>query len=272
MRTWSPDHAGAHGMQVFELHRLREVSGSEEFSADVVYSDFGKAHNLAVNAEDRLCLRRGDGHLRGRPAHGRCLDADQPGFRGLSRRGEDARCAVRGLSRPRRRALRPGDMRRLQREPRGGCRRDRQDRPHDPIVNGVRRNAVCTPGVAHGRSPVLPARRRVRRVPAEPVHAHARVRHDRPGCAGAPVRHDLGTTATDHNLYVLGNRAFEANYTSGLRVLEFDDLAAEDISEIAFFDTYPASAGRSSTAPGACTRTCRRGPSLSAISVTGCLF
>jgi choice-of-anchor B domain-containing protein len=34
---------------------------------------------------------------------------------------------------------------------------------------------------------------------------------------------------------------FEANYTSGLRVLEFGDLANRELSEIAFFDTYPQS-------------------------------
>ena len=55
--------------------------------------------------------------------------------------------------------------------------------------------------------------------------------------------HDLGTFATDHNLYVLGERVFEANYTSGLRVLRFGDLASGDMTEIAFFDTFPDSDG-----------------------------
>ena len=55
--------------------------------------------------------------------------------------------------------------------------------------------------------------------------------------------HDLGTPATDHNLYVLGDRVFEANYTSGLRVLRFGDLASRDMTEIAFFDTYPDTDG-----------------------------
>ena len=49
------------------------------------------------------------------------------------------------------------------------------------------------------------------------------------------------TTAIDHNLYVVANRVFEANYTSGLRVLEFGDLANSELSEVAFFDTYPDS-------------------------------
>jgi choice-of-anchor B domain-containing protein len=51
--------------------------------------------------------------------------------------------------------------------------------------------------------------------------------------------HALDTQATDHNLYIRGNRVYEANYTSGLRVLEFGDLAEREIEEIAFFDTFP---------------------------------
>ena len=60
----------------------------------------------------------------------------------------------------------------------------------------------------------------------------------------APVyvfAYEAATAAIDHNLYVLGNRVFQANYTSGLRVLEFGDLANRELMEIAFFDTFPTS-------------------------------
>jgi choice-of-anchor B domain-containing protein len=60
----------------------------------------------------------------------------------------------------------------------------------------------------------------------------------------APVyvfAYEAASAAIDHNLYVLGSRAFQANYTSGLRVLEFGDLANRELMEIAFFDTFPAS-------------------------------
>ena len=53
--------------------------------------------------------------------------------------------------------------------------------------------------------------------------------------------YEAATTTIDHNLYVLGNRVFQANYSAGLRVLEFGDLANQEISEVAFFDTVPAS-------------------------------
>ena len=42
----------------------------------------------------------------------------------------------------------------------------------------------------------------------------------------------------DHNLYVKGNYIYQANYTSGLRVLKVNDAASLDIEEYGFFDTY----------------------------------
>ncbi len=46
-----------------------------------------------------------------------------------------------------------------------------------------------------------------------------------------------GNTSTDHNMYTLGNRIFQANYRSGLRIL--DDSDPLNITEVAFFDTVP---------------------------------
>nr|WP_279303273.1 choice-of-anchor B family protein [Salinibacter ruber] len=46
------------------------------------------------------------------------------------------------------------------------------------------------------------------------------------------------TGAIDHNQYIAGSYAYQANYTSGLRVL--DVAAPEAPEEVAYFDTYPA--------------------------------
>ncbi len=48
-------------------------------------------------------------------------------------------------------------------------------------------------------------------------------------------------TSIDHNLYVLGNWVYLANYTGGLRVIDVSDIS--NPREIAFFDTYPARDG-----------------------------
>ena len=43
------DGAGAHGMQVFNLTRLRTAVPPESFMADAIYDGFENAHNLAIN-------------------------------------------------------------------------------------------------------------------------------------------------------------------------------------------------------------------------------
>ena len=41
----------------------------------------------------------------------------------------------------------------------------------------------------------------------------------------------------DHNLYVKGNLVYQANYTAGLRVLDISDI--DNINEFGYFDTHP---------------------------------
>lgn len=58
-----------------------------------------------------------------------------------------------------------------------------------------------------------------------------------------PVLHTTYTgpsPAIDHNGYVLGDEFFLANYTAGLRVLDISQIGNEIITEKAFFDTFPS--------------------------------
>jgi choice-of-anchor B domain-containing protein len=45
--------------------------------------------------------------------------------------------------------------------------------------------------------------------------------------------------AVDHNMYTLGNLVFQANYESGLRILDISDVANANIEEVGFFDVHP---------------------------------
>ncbi|HSE40105.1 MAG TPA: choice-of-anchor B family protein [Acidobacteriota bacterium] len=47
------------------------------------------------------------------------------------------------------------------------------------------------------------------------------------------------TTSIDHNLYVKDNYVYESNYQSGLRILDLTDVASGTLSESAFFDIWP---------------------------------
>ena len=48
------------------------------------------------------------------------------------------------------------------------------------------------------------------------------------------------TQSIDHNLYVRGPHAFESNYRSGLRVIDVRNAAAANLTEVGFFDVYPS--------------------------------
>lgn len=47
------------------------------------------------------------------------------------------------------------------------------------------------------------------------------------------------TPAIDHNGYVKGDEYYLANYTAGVRILDISGIESQSISESGFFDTYP---------------------------------
>jgi choice-of-anchor B domain-containing protein len=57
----------------------------------------------------------------------------------------------------------------------------------------------------------------------------------------AMPHYEATTKATDHNAYILGNFAYQANYTAGLHVLDVSQLPAGKLKEVGFFDTLPSS-------------------------------
>ncbi|MGB2305377.1 MAG: choice-of-anchor B family protein [Flavobacteriaceae bacterium] len=57
-----------------------------------------------------------------------------------------------------------------------------------------------------------------------------------------PVLHHtyLGTTAAiDHNGYTRGNSFFLANYTAGFREIDIQNIGSKEMEEVGFFDTFP---------------------------------
>ena len=52
--------------------------------------------------------------------------------------------------------------------------------------------------------------------------------------------HEAAGSAIDHNQVVLGNFDYQANYSAGLRILDLEEVSAGKLTEVAFFDTFPA--------------------------------
>ncbi|MEM7132412.1 MAG: choice-of-anchor B family protein [Chloroflexota bacterium] len=58
----------------------------------------------------------------------------------------------------------------------------------------------------------------------------------RPTLLGSFTSEQIGI---DHNLYIRGSYAFEANYTSGLRILDLSTVDQGTLAEVAYLDTFP---------------------------------
>ena len=52
--------------------------------------------------------------------------------------------------------------------------------------------------------------------------------------------YEAGVQSIDHNLYVHNGLVYEANYTTGLRVLDHSDIANGNLTEVAYIDTHPS--------------------------------
>jgi len=235
------DNVGAHGMQVFDLTRLRTITTPQTLSADVVYGDFGSAHNIAINESSGFAYAVGTSDC----ADGlHFIDITTPAnplFAGCHSvvATHDTQCVI----------YQGPDTDYSNREI---CMSTNMN--HVEIVDVTGKSAPMTissmtyPDLGFVHQGWLTEDHRFLLVSDEsdevsfgvPTRTHVFDVSDldNPFYVFA---YEAATAATDHNLYILGNRVFEANYTSGLRVLEFTDLGNEELAEIAFFDTFPAS-------------------------------
>ena len=238
------DAAGAHGMQVFDLARLRDVNAPQTFIADAFYVDFGNAHNLVINEDTGFAYAVGTNTCN-EGLH--IIDIStpiNPLFAGCHADFEvhDAQCV--SYTGP------DGDYANTE-----ICANAAEDRVELVDVT----DKASTVSISNFNYPQLgfvhqgwfTEDHRFLLIGDEldennfgvPTRTHIFDVSD----LDAPVyisAYEGPTSSIDHNLYVLGNRVFEANYTSGLRVLEIGDLANGELSEVAFFDTFPRNNAR----------------------------
>jgi len=235
------DNAGSHGMQVFDLTRLRTAVPPETFIADVVYGDFANAHNIAINEDTGFAYAVGTNTCGGglhiidittpiNPTFVEChTDFYVHDTQCVSYLGPDMDYANSEI-----------------------CVNAAEDRIEivDVTDNSlpVSISNEVYPDLAYVHQAWLTEDHQFLLVGDELDELNF----------GVPTRtyifdvtdldapayvfpYEAATASIDHNLYVFGDRVFQANYTTGLRVLEFGDLANSEPMEIAFFDTFPDS-------------------------------
>ncbi len=243
---------GAHGMQVFDLTRLRGLVAPQTFSADVVYSDFEEAHNLAIDEESGFAYAVASNTCGGGLHIIDIRTPKNPMFAGCHSIAvtHDTQCVI----------YQGPDAQHLNREicvssngDINGWFAGEGNNDHIEVVDVTVKTAPVTissatypqSGFAHQGWLTEDHRFFLLGDEADeprfgvPTRTHVFDLSD----LDAPVyvfAYEAATSALDHDLYVLGNRVFQANYEAGLRILEFGDLANRELMEIAFFDTNPA--------------------------------
>ena len=251
------DNAGEHGMQVFDLTRLRNVRTPQVFTPDVTYDRINSAHNIVSNEETGFMYTvgtSGGGETCGggyhmidvrtpkKPKFAGCFGDPRTGRAGTGY-SHDAQCVT----------YRGPDTRYTGKE----------------ICVGSNETAISIADLSDKKNPVAISRASYPNV----AYAHqAWLTDDHKylylndegdesqgqGEAGKGtrtlvwdltdlsdpilVKEHVGTSrAIDHNLYVKGDRMYQANYTSGLRILDISD--PKNPKEVGFMDTHPGDDG-----------------------------
>ncbi len=237
--------ADDHGMQVFDLTRLRNLTGpAQTFTADARYTGNGSAHNIAINEDTGFAYivgatefgyqcRGGGLHIVNiqnptAPVFAGCFDAD--GYT------HDTQCVLYTGPDP--------------------------DYVGSEICLSSNEDTVTLTDVTNKSAPVQIARLNY----PSPSYMHQgwltedgryfiaddELDSSSNGtrtlvfdvqdldAAGFAFAH-LGAVATrDHNQYVRGNYAYQSNYDGGLRILDLTSIATGTLSEAAFFDSEPS--------------------------------
>jgi choice-of-anchor B domain-containing protein len=244
------DGAGAHGMQVFDLTRLRDVGEeSVDFTPDTTYHEIFSAHNVvadtasgflyivAANGGGQTCgggLHMVDARDPLRPAFAGCYhDTASPGSRGYT---HDAQCLVYDG---------PDERYRGRQICVGSNESEINIADVTEKAHPVTVARMSYPNVAYAHQGWFDDEQRYFYMNDELDELAGNVSGTRtivwdltelddPVVANeyiGPVQ------ASDHNLYVVGNRMYQSNYGSGLRVLDISDRTRP--REIAFFDSAP---------------------------------
>lgn len=246
------DGAGQHGMQVFDLTRLRNVDGEPgEFTEDAHYDRIASTHNIAINEQTGFAYAvgaRGGGETCGgglhmidireptNPTFAGCFADSETGRRGTGY-SHDAQCIV----------YNGPDEDYLGRE----------------ICFGLNETALSIADVTDKEAPVAISRATYPNVGyahqgwITDDHRYFFSDDELDEIAGTvdntrtlvwdiadlddPVlvkEYFATTSSTDHNLYIRGNRMYQSNNTAGLRIVDISDPT--NPVEVGYFDTFPS--------------------------------
>ena len=232
--------ATGHGMQVFDLTRLRNVSNPPEtFTADALYTGFGSAHNIVINEDSGFAYAVGSDTFDGGPHFVNIQNPTSPTAAGgyaADSYSHDAQVVTYN-------------------GPDG-------DYTGREILIGSNENEVVIVDVTDKENPTQIS-----------TIAYNNIGYTHQGWFTENMEYfllgdevdeiDFGinsrtivfdfndldnpifhmeylgpTAAIDHNGYVVGNTFYMANYSAGVRAIDISNIASGTMTEIGFIDTY----------------------------------
>ncbi|MEN8143630.1 MAG: choice-of-anchor B family protein [Gemmatimonadota bacterium] len=244
------DGAGQHGVQIFDLEQLRDVTEPMDFEATAMYDDIGSAHNIVINEESGYAYAVGTnsgGETCGGGLHMiNIQDPLQPTFAGCFADAATGRSKT-GYSHDAQCVMYQGpDADYVGREICLGSNEtalsiaDVTDKGSPVAVS-----MATYPNVGYSHQGWLTEDHRYFYMNDELDELQGKVEGTRTlvwdlADLDDPIlvkEHMSDNPSIDHNLYIKGNLMYQSNYVSGLRVLDISN--PEEPVQVGYFDTVP---------------------------------
>ncbi|WP_026776260.1 choice-of-anchor B family protein [Polaribacter sp. Hel_I_88] len=239
--------AANHGMQVFDLTRLRNVANPPEiFTAETTLTDFGNAHNIVINEASGYAYAVGTSQASGGPLFINIQNPINPVIEGsFSEGGYSHDAQVVNYNGP--------DADYASKEIMVSSNGERFGTNEVVIVdvtdknNPVEISKITYANEAYTHQGWFTEDQRYFIVGDELDEVEGKVDKtrilifdlldlDNPVLSS---EYFGPTEAIDHNGYVKENTYYQANYTAGVRMIDITDVSNKNLNEIAFFDTHP---------------------------------
>ena len=238
--------AEGHGLQIFDLKKLRTAIPNQTFSADARLTDFGNAHNIAINEESGFAYVVGSNLYNGGPAFIDVNDPTAPQLVGgyeadsythdaqiVMYDGPDAAFSGREIF--------------IGSNSVGGENNQVVFLDVSQKENPQKISAFTYSNGGYAHQAWLTEDQKYLVFGDEldeimrGVKTHTRI-IDVSNLQEPVLHFDYfgPTTAIDHNGYVKGATFFMANYSYGMRAVDISAIEEKNLSEVGFFDTYPA--------------------------------
>ena len=237
--------ASNHGLQVFDLTRLRAVSSYQTFSTDARLTSIENAHNIWINEETGFAYVFGSNLYQGGPVF---VDINEPkkprvvGGYDADSYTHDAQIVI----------YNGPDEDYVGKEILFGSNSDGGSSNQIVIVdvtdkdNPVKINSITYSNGGYTHQGILTEDHRFFFLGDELDElnfgnaTHTRIfdftNLDEPQLF---LNHFGGVNAIDHNGYITGNKFYLANYTAGLRVYDLSEIDNKRVAEFGYFDTFP---------------------------------